>query len=146
MAVNTNKRVAIKWIRDKAKSAYIKESNCFICNTDVELELHHTHGLTNLFEKWAKENNYDISTDESVLEVREEFIDTHHQEIYVDVFTLCNKHHLALHKIYGKSPSLSTAGKQKDWINAQRDKIQNPDKYKEEQEAKPKKSFFGAFI
>ena len=122
MATNTNKRVAIKWIRDKAKSAYEKMPSCHICDTNQDLELHHTHGLTNLFEKWAKQKNYSIDTDEDVLAIREEFIDTHHKEIYEDVFTLCSKHHMALHRVYGKSPPLHTASKQKHWIEAQKNK------------------------
>ena len=45
MATNTNKRLAVKWIRDLAKKAYEKQDNCFICNTTVDLELHHLHSL-----------------------------------------------------------------------------------------------------
>jgi 5-methylcytosine-specific restriction endonuclease McrA len=123
MATNTNKRVAIKWIRDGAKAAYIKLPNCYICGTTQDLELHHTHGLTNLFEKWAREKNYSIETDEDVLAIREEFINTHHKELYEDVFTLCNKHHQQLHKIYGKSPALITASKQGLWVENQKRKL-----------------------
>jgi hypothetical protein len=123
MATNTNKRVAIKWIRDGAKSAYIKLPNCYICDTTEDLELHHTHGLTNLFEKWAREKNYKIDTDEDVLAIRDEFISTHHKELYEDVYTLCNKHHQLLHKVYGKSPALITASKQGAWVENQKRKF-----------------------
>ena len=40
MASNTNNRIAIKWIRDKAKSAYIKMPCCHICAATEDLELH----------------------------------------------------------------------------------------------------------
>jgi hypothetical protein len=123
MSANTNNRVAIKWIRDRAKSAYIKQEVCYICGATEALELHHTHSLTNLFEKWVKDNNLDISTDADVLEIRDDFINQHHGEIYTDVFTLCLKHHQQLHVIYGKAPSLHTAKKQSVWINKQRDKF-----------------------
>lgn len=125
MAKNTatNKRIPIKWIRDGAKSAYVKQTCCYICGSTEDLELHHTHGLTNLFEKWAREKNYKIDTDEDVLAIRQEFIDTHHKEIYVDVFTLCAKHHQALHRVYGKSPALHTASKQGLWIENQKRKL-----------------------
>jgi hypothetical protein len=152
MASNTNKRVGIKWIRDGAKSAYVKLPNCYICDTAADLELHHTHGLTNLFEKWAREKNYSIDTDEEVLAVREEFIDTHHKELYVDVFTLCTKHHQLLHKVYGKSPALITASKQGTWIENQKRKLNGMESVKLVSEEQPlsrdnsKRSWFTSFI
>ena len=141
MASNTNNRIAIKWIRDKAKSAYIKMPCCHICGATEDLELHHTNSLTNLFEKWCREKGYSTDTDEEVLAIRDEFIDTHHKEIYEDVFTLCNKHHVALHRVYGKSPPLHTANKQVSWVEKQKAKAEGRTEALE-----PKKSFFGAFI
>lgn len=123
MAVNTKtKRIPVKWIRDGAKAAYDKKACCFICNITDELELHHTHGMTNLLEKWAKDNNVSLNTDDEVLEIRDEFIRLHHKEIYEDVFTLCVQHHRKLHQIFGKSPPLSTANKQVRWVHIQKDK------------------------
>ena len=118
-----SKRIPVKWIRDKAKAAYIKQPMCFICGATEALELHHTHSLTNLFEKWVKENGVDIESDEDVIEIRDDFIAQHNQQIYEDVYTLCLKHHQKLHSIYGKAPELHTAKKQGIWINKQRDKI-----------------------
>ncbi len=123
MAVNTKtKRIPVKWIRDGAKAAYDKKGCCFICDSTDELELHHTHGMTNLLEKWAKDNNVSLGTDEEVLEIRDEFIRLHHKEIYEDVFTLCVQHHRKLHQIFGKSPPLSTSAKQIRWVQIQKDK------------------------
>lgn len=123
MAKNTdNKRLAVKHVRDRAKSAYEKGTNCYICATTEDLELHHTHSITVLLKNWATNKGYDIDTDEGILAVRDEFIEEHHKEIYDDVYTLCNRHHLALHSIYGKSPPLSTAGKQGNWIEKQKAK------------------------
>lgn len=141
MASNTNNRIAIKWIRDKAKSAYIKMPCCHICAATEDLELHHTNSLTNLFEKWCREKGYSYDTDEEVLAIREEFIDTHHKEIYEDVYTLCNKHHVALHRVYGKSPPLHTANKQVQWVEKQKAKAEGKTEV-----LVTKKSFFGAFI
>jgi hypothetical protein len=112
----------VKWVRDKAKSAYDKKTECYICDSTQELELHHTHGMTNLLEKWARDNRIDISTDEAILEVRDRFIEEHHREIYDEVFTLCAKHHKNLHLLFGKSPALSTAQKQTLWVLKQKDK------------------------
>ncbi len=124
MAKNTgNNRIPVKWVRDKAKSAYEKKSECHICGTTEDLELHHTRSITTLLENWAKANNYDISTDEGILAVRDEFIAQHHKEIYEDVFTLCNKHHVMLHGVYGKKPALYTTDKQVRWIEIQKNKV-----------------------
>jgi 5-methylcytosine-specific restriction endonuclease McrA len=122
MATNTSKRIPVKWIRDGAKSAYEKKDVCHICGSQTDLELHHTNSLTLLLEKWAKEMGKDISTDESVLAVRDEFIDAHHSELYDMVFTLCNKHHQKLHSVFGKAPPLSTSDKQNRWIEKQKAK------------------------
>jgi len=120
MAKNTgNNRIPVKWVRDKAKAAYDKKDICYICGTPNDLELHHTHSITTLLVNWADKNSYDISTDEGILAVRDEFIEQHHKEIYNDVFTLCNKHHVMLHGVYGKKPALHSADKQVRWIERQ---------------------------
>jgi hypothetical protein len=124
MAKNTNHRIPIKWVRDRAKAAYEKQSFCYICNTTNDLELHHLSSLTLLLNKWSAAKNYDISTDEGILAVRDEFIEEHRKEIYDDVYTLCNKHHISLHGIYGKSPELTTASRQKTWIEKQKAKAE----------------------
>lgn len=126
MAKNTdNKRIAVKHVRDRAKAAYDKQDHCTICGTDQDLELHHTHSITLLLNAWALRLGYDISTDAGILAVRDEFIQTHHKELYEDVFTLCNPHHVALHSVYGKAPAPTTAGKQAAWIEKQRAKLTN---------------------
>ena len=122
MAVNTNKRIPIKHIRDKAKSAYENKSHCYICGSQNVLELHHLHSLTHLLEVWVKRKGYDISTDEKVLAIRDEFIAEHRVEIYDLVYTLCNRHHVQLHGIYGKSPIPSSVPKQQHWIELQHSK------------------------
>lgn len=122
MAKNTNKRISVKWVRDKAKAAYDKKDACEICGSTTDLELHHTHSITLLLENWAEKNGYDISTDEGILAVRDQFIEEHRKEIYDDVYTLCNKHHVKLHGIYGKAPALTSAPKQNLWISKQKAK------------------------
>lgn len=142
MAVNTNKRLAVKHVRDRAKSAYEKQSECHICGSIDELELHHTNSLSLLLDKWAKENGHDISTDDGVIAIRDEFIAEHRSEIYEEVFTLCNKHHVKLHGIFGKAPPLSTAGKQNRWIEKQKAKFTGQEIIPAEKTvSKPKGSF-----
>lgn len=132
MAKNTdNKRLAVKHVRDRAKSAYEKAANCYICGTTEDLELHHTHSITVLLKNWAAEKDYDIETDAGILAVRDEFIETYRKEIYDDVYTLCNRHHIALHNIYGKSPALATASKQGTWIEKQKAKYSGDEMVKQ---------------
>ena len=122
MAKNTNKRIPVKWVRDRAKSAYEKQTTCFICGSQQDLELHHLHSITVLLERWAQAQGYDISTDEGILAVRDEFISEHHVEIYDQVYTLCNRHHVQLHGVYGKTPQPGSEPKQARWIQLQREK------------------------
>ncbi len=123
MSANTgNKRIAVKHIRDGAKSAYDKKDSCFICKSSENLELHHVNSLTLLLEHWAKTNDIDISTDAAVLAIRDRFIDEHTSQLYDEVFTLCLRHHQKLHSIFGKAPPLTTAQKQIRWVEKQKAK------------------------
>lgn len=125
MAKNTgNNRIPVKWVRDRAKSAYDKKDHCFVCGAQEDLELHHLHSITILLEEWASRNNFDISTDEGILEVRDQFIEEHYDEIYDQVYTLCNKHHVALHGIYGKKPPKGSESRQRRWIELQKAKAE----------------------
>lgn len=119
----SNKRVPVKWIRDRAKAAYAKDTKCFICEADTDLDLHHLHSISVLLENWCKKKGIELNTDEDVIAIRDEFIAEHHTEIYDKVYTLCNTHHIMLHKVYGKSPANHTADKQEKWITIQRDKL-----------------------
>ena len=124
MAKNTgNKRIPVKWVRGRGKAAYQKQDCCYICGTNVDLELHHTHSVTYLLEDWSKRMGYDISTDDGILAVRDEFIEQHRVEIYDKVYTLCNPHHVKLHQVYGKAPPRGSEPKQERWIEAQKEKV-----------------------
>ena len=116
------KRDLIKYVRDKAKAKYPKGSDCFICGSKENLDFHHFHGLTELLDIWLLRNKINISTAEDIISVRERFIEEHYQELYDEAVTLCHTHHLKLHSIYGKRPSLATAPKQKRWVGKQREK------------------------
>lgn len=114
----------IKLIRDKAKSKYTKDSNCRICSSNEDLELHHYYSLAHLVEIWLKKNNLQVpKTIEEVESYRMSFIEKYKKELYDEVVTLCKQHHqYTLHKIYGKVPPLHTAKKQKRWVEIQREK------------------------
>ena len=124
MAKNTNNRIPVKWIRDKAKAAYEKQSHCYVCNTASDLELHHLHSITILLNRWSDHKGYDISTDDGILAVRDEFIAEHRTELYDLVYTLCNRHHVTLHGVFGKAPALGSESRQKNWIEKQKAKAE----------------------
>ena len=63
-----------------------------------------------------------IEKEQDILEIRELFIDENREKVYDYTVTLCHKHHLRLHSIYGKRPKLITAQKQNNWVKKQRDK------------------------
>jgi len=114
------KRDLVKYVRDKAKSGYQKETQCYICGETEKLEFHHFYGMTELLETWLKARKITINSAEEIMEVRETFIERHPKEIYNEAATLCKSHHMRLHSIYGKRPKLVTAQKQKRWVNKQR--------------------------
>ena len=113
------KRDVVKYIRDKAKNKYEKASECYICGTETRLDFHHYYSLAPLVHKWLKNNNLDPKY---ILAIREDFIEEHHDELYVHTVTLCHNHHRQLHKVYGRNPALTTAKKQMRWVQIQRDK------------------------
>lgn len=114
------KRLPVKYIRDRAKSRYTKGTECEICGTKEQLQLHHLNTIDLLWEKWARTNNIVINSVDDILAVRDDFIAAHEYELYEAVATLCKIcHNEKLHKIYGQTPGLSTAAKQRRWIDKQ---------------------------
>ena len=116
------KRDLVKYVRDKAKSAYEKDDHCAICNATEELELHHFKGLSALLRKWLAAKKITINTADDIMAVREDFIEEHYDDLYNKVVTLCKNHHAKLHSIYGKDPGLGTAAKQARWVARMREK------------------------
>jgi|TARA_B100001063_G_scaffold227943_1_gene238891 hypothetical protein len=116
------KRDLVKYVRDKAKSKYKKSNNCYICGDTDHLDFHHYYGLTELLETWLKQKKITIEKEQDILALRESFIDDNYDKVYDYTVTLCHKHHLRLHSIYGKRPKLITAEKQNKWVEIQREK------------------------
>jgi len=118
----TLKRDLVKYVRDKAKSKYNKATDCYICGSTENLDFHHFNGLTELLESWLRKKKIQVTEEEDILNLREQFIAEHRTELYDEAVTLCHEHHLRLHSIYGKRPKLVTAKKQIRWVGIQRDK------------------------
>ena len=117
-----NNRLPVKWIRDMNKRRYNRGDTCAICGTIENIEFHHFYSLTLLFEKWLKLKGLTVSSDEDVLEIREEFSNEHQKELFDEAVDLCKEHHARLHKLYGITPALHTAEKQKRWVSIQAEK------------------------
>ena len=118
----TLKRDLVKYVRDKAKSKYKKDTHCYICGSTENLDFHHFYGLTELLESWFKENDITVKTEDEILKLREIFIKENEDKVYKQAVTLCHMHHRKLHNIYGKRPKLITAQKQQNWVEIQRKK------------------------
>ena len=119
------KRDEIKYVRDISKAAYAKEDSCYICGAVEDLDFHHFYTMTLLWNDWKKRNKIVINNVEDILDYREHFKALYRKEIYDDTVTLCKFHHRErLHKIYGKTPKLLTAEKQKRWVEKQRIKFE----------------------
>lgn len=116
------KRDRVKYIRDKAKSLYKKGTECEICGSTEELDFHHYNSLSQMYNLWVKKNKLNIETVSDIEGHREQFIAEHYEQMYNQTITLCHKHHLRLHSIYGRNPLLVTAPKQARWVQRQKDK------------------------
>lgn len=120
------KRLEVKYVRDRAKSRYEKGSFCEICRATEKLQFHHLHTLDLLWDKWKREKKIVINDVDDVMRVRDDFISEHEYELYTATATLCSEcHNNKLHKLYGKTPALSTAAKQRRWIDKQAEKHRN---------------------
>lgn len=124
MSDTTLLRDPIKYVRDRAKSRYKKGSECEICGTKESLDFHHYYTMTPLFNKWCKAKGYTVKIVDDILKIRDEFIQEEDDKIYNQTVTLCHEHHLKLHSVYGKDPSLATAEKQKNWVRIQKEKYE----------------------
>lgn len=132
MAKNTGtgnelKRTVYKYIRDGVKANYVKLDGCEVCGCSEDLELHHPHTLSLVFDAYCEERGITVKDAEEVMAMRDEFYKVHWNELVVDVLTLCNTHHKALHKVYGAQPPLSTAAKQRVWVERIRDRLSGMD-------------------
>ena len=119
------KRDPVKYIRDRAKSKYKKDNECYICGTEKELDFHHFYSLSSSSSIVAKEKVKERPahyTDEYITIWRDEFIEDNWAELYEHTVTICHAHHRELHKIYGRNPGLGTATKQMRWVDIQREK------------------------
>lgn len=124
------KRIPIKYVRDRAKSRYEKDSECYVCGIGGSLDFHHLFTVDVLLDNWISKNKIIIKDAEDIIAVRDDFIAEHEYEMFDYARTLCKGCHKRLHVVYGQRPLLSTAPKQERWLNKQREKrILNSDSH-----------------
>lgn len=117
------KRDLVKYIRDFSKARYQKGSSCEICGATENLDFHHFYSLAELVRDWLKSRQItNVDKIELANQLRAQFVEEHHKEVYDETVTLCHDHHQKLHSIYGRNPRLSTAKKQAAWVEKQRAK------------------------
>ena len=64
------KRELVKYVRDKAKSKYKKDTQCFICGDTEYLDFHHFYGMTELLETWLKSKKITITSADEIMNLR----------------------------------------------------------------------------
>jgi hypothetical protein len=116
------KRIPIKYVRDRAKSRYEKDSECYVCGTGGSLDFHHFFTVDILLDNWLQDNKIKVESAEDIIAVRDDFIDSHAYELFEYAKTLCKPCHKRLHTVYSQRPSLATAPKQERWLDKQREK------------------------
>ena len=85
------KRDPVKYIRDRAKSKYKKDNECYICGTEKELDFHHFYSLAPLLRQWLKKKTQERPahyTDEYIVIWRDEFIEENWAELYDHTVTI----------------------------------------------------------
>jgi len=123
------KRIPVKMIRDYIKKDYEKGSECYICKTLDNLELHHLYSVSDLFHTWCKQNNITVEQTQTVdgmNSIRVAFYKDNREPLAPEhCYTLCKAHHLRLHTIYGQTYPNTMAKKVKNWIELKRGQNQD---------------------
>ncbi len=121
------KREPIKFLRDFLKKNYKADNFCYICGITENIEYHHMHGLSELFNTWRKKNNIpEITTVEQIMKYRILFAKDEEERLSNKyLYSLCKSHHHKLHNLYGQRYTNSKVPKILRWLNIQRDKFIN---------------------
>jgi hypothetical protein len=127
------KREPVKWLRDKMKSSYKAKEPCYICGSTEAIELHHLYSVSELWNSWINKKGVIIDSDESVVFYRDEFYEDNSSMLNNDtLYSLCKKHHLRLHYLFGQTYSNYTASKVQAWLEKQKNgekiNVERPDR------------------
>ncbi len=117
----------IKYVRAKAKTQYhkYKKNECWVCKSNIMLELHHVYPLAELIWDWVERKGIINPTNEDRL--REELFNDVGAQIFNEenLITLCKIHHTNLHRLFGKTYGVKIVEKVKNYLKKQREKLNN---------------------
>ena len=124
VAIGSNlKRLEVKYIRDYIKRMYKDPDKCYICGSKENRELHHIMTVSELWEDYKKKHEIVIKDPDHIMSLRSSFYKEYETELHNDnLYTLCKRHHLQLHTIYGQTYSNKLVPKIKRWLERQREK------------------------
>lgn len=119
--MSDTKRCIIKYVRDFIKKDYTKNTECYICGSSEKLEFHHIYSISELFNLWCQNKEIDLE-DISVADITKIRVPFYKDniEFLSKAVTLCKKHHLFLHNLYGQRYSNYIAIKVEKWLNIQK--------------------------
>jgi len=122
--MNTLKRFPIKYIRDYIKKEYKIKDKCFICGATHTLELHHLFSVSQLFENWCNTKKIrEIESVDHITTLRVDFAEDEKEALSnKNLYTLCKKHHVRLHNLYGQRYANHLVPKIKKWLEIQKEK------------------------
>lgn len=116
------KREVVKMVRDYIKKDYKSRDCCYICSSKDNIELHHLYGVSELFNTWIDKNKIKLdNTVEQIVALRVSFAQDNSAALSnQNLYSLCKKHHVLLHSIYGQRYSNNMAPKVKNWLEIQK--------------------------
>jgi len=115
----------VKKVRAKSKTQYykLKDSECFICGNESNLELHHILPLSEIIVEFLKKHEKEVADakndEDLVVAIINECNDIFEKD---NVVTLCKQCHYWLHNLFGASYKRKTAEKVKTYLINQRRK------------------------
>lgn len=114
----------VKIVREYIKKDYKPRDCCYICGAKENLELHHLYSLSETWNTWLTDQKIKhLESDEQVKQLRIKFAEDCAEQLSNEhLITLCKKHHLALHTVYGQRYSNYLVPKIKNWVEIQKDK------------------------
>ena len=115
----------VKFIRAKAKTNYhkCKKEVCWVCGSNLNLELHHNKPLASIVKEYLKQHNLKNPSNDNYL--REQIIESCSREIYGtdNLITLCRQHHKALHNLFGRAYNIKVSEKVKNYLRKQKERL-----------------------
>ena len=115
-------RLFVKMVRDKTRVKLESSGICYVSGVTEGVEIHHMHTLSALVNKYLTVNDIDLNKCDKV-KVRQDFIDSHQEEIQ-DQVVLHKDIHKKLHIIFGLKYPEHLVPKVRRWLEKQKAKYE----------------------